>query len=469
MRHASQATALPSRADVIVVGGGHAGLCAAITARRAGASVLLLESAPRWRRGGNARHSRNMRVAHDAPTPLTPGRYTAEEFAADVRRVAGGPVDETLLARLAEDSAEACDWLLEQGARFQRADDGLLPWSRKTAFFFGGGKALVNSLYARAEALSVAIHYDHAVSELFLGDATARVLVRHGDLETSVAAGAIVVAAGGFQANRAWLRETWGEAADTLQIRGTPHATGGPLRALLDLGAQPVGDPAHGHVVAVDARSPAVDGGIVTRIDDLTHGIVVDRDGRRFADEGSDIGPPRYAVWGERVLRRPGQTAFAIADATVEPLSRPPIDPPIRADSLPALASALGLPPETLTATVAAFNAAIRPDGPDGDHTEGLDPPKSRRARPIAVPPFSAVPLRPGLTVTAYGVRVDERARVLDGGGQPLGAVFAAGVIMAPNILGRGYPAGSAMTIGTVFGRIAGREAAALATRRPAD
>jgi len=442
--------------DVLVVGGGSAALCAAIAARRAGASVLLLEAAPKPLRGGNARHSRNMRVMHDAPTPWVRGRYPADDYHADLRQVTGAAsntIDDGLARLFIDASADIVDWLAGNGVRFHSGTDEVLPYSRKTAFFLGGGKALVNALYAAAEGLGVAIRYDSTVRALHLRDGPPAVAV--GDANATIRAKALVVASGGFQADFGGLRQQWGEAAGEFTVRGTPHATGIPLKALLENGAEPAGAADRYHWVAVDGRAPLFDGGIVTRLDGLPHGIVVDRDGRRFADEGAVVGPSRYTAWGELVARCPGVTAFSVFDAAIAERFRPSIFPPIQADSIGGLASALGIAPQTLESTVAAFNAAT-----SGGTTAGIRPPKTRLAAPVAVPPFGAYPVRVGITSTCLGVRVDGRARVLRQDGTAFEGVHAAGVIMAPNILGTGYLAGSAMSIGAVFGRIAGREAA---------
>lgn len=446
----------PCDCDVLVVGGGNAALCAAIAARRAGAAVLLLEAAPKALRGGNARHSRNMRVMHEDPTRWVRGGYPADDYLADLRHVAG-EADDGLVRLFIDASAGIVDWLAGNGARFHSCTDEVLPYSRKTAFFLGGGKALVNALYATAEGLGVAIRYDSDVRALHLRDGAPAVTVE----DTVVTARALVVASGGFQADHGWLRREWGEAADRFAIRGTPHATGVPLKALLEAGAEPVGAADRCHMVAVDGRAPRFDGGIVTRLDGIVHGIVVDRDGHRFADEGAVVGPSRYTAWGELVGRCPGAVAFSVFDAAIETRFRPSIFPAIRADSIGELALALGISPPALEDTVAGFNAAVR----EGGGTVGADPPKTRLAAPIMVPPFGAYPVRAGVTSTCLGVRVDERARVLRRDGAALDGVYAAGVVMAPNILGCGYLAGSAMTVGAVFGRIAGGEAAAHALR----
>ena len=217
--------------------------------------------------------------------------------------------------------------------------------------------------------------------------------------------------------------------------------------------------------MAVDARAPKFDGGIVTRLDSVPFGIVVNRDARRFYDEGEDFWPKRYAIWGGLIARQPGQIAYSIVDARAVGRFMPSVFPAIEAGSLREIAGAIGLDPAALAATVDAFNRSVRPGAFDPANlddcrTEGLDPPKSHWALPIDTPPFCGYPLRPGITFTYLGVTVDECARVIMQDGRPSANIFAAGEVMAGNILGRGYLAGFGLTIGTVFGRIAGREAA---------
>jgi len=227
----------------------------------------------------------------------------------------------------------------------------------------------------------------------------------------------------------------------------------------------PVSDATQGHCVAIDARSPKFDGGIVTRVDAVSLGIVVNRDAKRFYDEGEDFWPKRYAIWGRLVAAEPGQIAYAIIDAKSMGKFMPPVFPPVRAGSMGELAAALGLVPAALESTVASFNAAVRPG--TFDHTvlddcvtEGLSPAKTHWARAIDAPPYFAWPLRPGITFTYLGVGVDEKARMQMDDGRASENIFAAGEIMAGNVLGKGYLAGIGMAIGTTFGRIAGEEAA---------
>jgi tricarballylate dehydrogenase len=452
--------------DVAVVGGGNAALCAAITAREAGAHVVLLEASPRSFRGGNSRHTRNLRAMHDRPDGVLVETYGEDEYWDDLLRVTGGQTDEHLARMTIRASAGAPAWMAARGVAFQPSLSGTLSLGRTNAFFLGGGKALVNAYFATAERLGVQILYDTEVTAVALNAGLVRelTLVSRG-FPVTLRARAVVVASGGFQANTSWMRESWGEAADNFIIRGTPFAKGTVLRDLLAQDVAQVGDPTQCHAVAIDARAPKYDGGIVTRLDCVPFSIVVDCHGQRFYDEGEDVWPKRYAIWGRLVAQRPDQIAYAIIDAKADPLFMPSVFPAIRAGTIRELAEKLGLDPATLEATVAGFNAAVVPgsfDGArlDGCQTEGLEPPKTHWARTIDTPPFSGYPLRPGITFTYLGVKVSEQAQVLMNDGRPVANLWASGEIMAGNILGRGYLAGFGMTIGTVFGRIAGEQAA---------
>ena len=452
--------------DVVVIGGGNAALSAALTARQAGASVLVLEHAPRTMRGGNSRHTRNLRAMHAAPTSVLTEAYNEDEYWDDLLRVTGGNTDERLARMTIRLTQEALPFLEGCGVRFQPSLAGTLNLSRTNAFFLGGGKALLNALYAQAGRAGVEVLYDTEVQAVELDDGFVRRLrVNCHGFPTEVEARAVVAAAGGFQANIEWLRQGWGPAADNFLIRGTPYAKGRVLRSLLDQGIASVGDPTQCHAVAIDGRAPKFDGGIATRLDCVPFSIVVNRDARRFYDEGEDVWPKRYAIWGRLVAQQPDQVGFSIIDSRSERLFMPSVFPAIKADTVAGLAEKLGLDPAKLDATVREFNAACQPgpfDGSrlDGVHTAGLVPPKTNWARPIAVPPFIGYPLRPGITFTYLGVKVNERAQVITDTGRPTANLFASGEIMAGSILGQGYLAGFGMAIGTVFGRIAGREAA---------
>ena len=452
--------------DVLVIGGGNAALCAAIMAREAGRRVLILERAPKTHRGGNSRHTRNLRCMHDAPTNILTDAYTEEEFFTDLLRVTGGETNEPLARMAIRASSDCTAWLEQRGARFQPPLGGTLHLGRTNAFFLGGGKALLNALYATAQKLGIEVRYDARVTHVEMEDrAFKSAEVDFGGIIRTVTAKAVVIASGGFESNLAWLREAWGPAADNFLIRGTPYNEGDVLKDLLTQGAEQVGDPTQGHCVAIDARAPKFDGGIATRLDCVSLGIVVNRDGVRFYDEGEDFWPKRYAIWGRLVAQQPDQIGYSLIDQKAIGRFMPSVFPAIKADSIAELAAKLGLPVTQTVDTVEQFNAAVRPGTfdhavLDDCRTEGLTPEKTPWAQRIDKPPFYGYPLRPGVTFTYLGLKVNERAQVTFGNGEPSRNLFAAGEVMAGNILGKGYVSGIGMTIGAVFGRIAGKEAA---------
>ncbi|MFN3824907.1 MAG: FAD-dependent tricarballylate dehydrogenase TcuA [Pseudorhodobacter sp.] len=456
----------PEVFDLAVVGGGNAALCAAITAAEAGVSVLILEGAPIPYRGGNSRHTRNFRCMHHGPLSVLTGSYEEAEYFDDLMLVTKGKTDEAL-ARMAIRASEEClPWMEAHGVRFQPSLSGTLSLSRTNAFFLGGGKALVNAYYNTAADLGVRVAYEAQVSHVHLeGDRITHLEAEIAGVPVDVKARAFVLASGGFQADLDWLARAWGPAARNFLIRGTPYNRGVVLRDMLDQGADSVGDPTQCHAVAIDGRAPKFDGGIVTRLDCVPFSIVVNKDGDRFHDEGEDVWPKRYAIWGRLVAGQPDQVGYAIIDAKSIDLFMPSVFRPVQADTLEGLASQMGLDPVALRRTVDGFNAACQPGTfhpteLDGLRTTGLNVPKTNWARPIDTPPFYGYQLRPGVTFTYLGLKVDGTAQVHTPDG-PIRNLWAAGEIMAGSILGQGYLAGFGMTIGTVFGRIAGKEAAA--------
>jgi tricarballylate dehydrogenase len=458
--------------DVLVIGGGNAALCAALMAAEAGARVTLLEAAPRAWRGGNSAHTRNLRCMHDAPQDVLVDAYPEEEFWQDLLKVTGGITNEHL-ARLTIRASSTCrDWMRQHGVHFQPPLSGALHVARTNAFFMGGGKALVNAYYRSAEKLGVQIRYEAKVERIEVEDGrfvAAHVTTPQGT--ERLTAQSCVLAAGGFESNRDWLREAWGQnergewPAENFLIRGTRFNQGTLLKHLLDdHGADRIGDPTQAHMVAIDARAPLYDGGICTRIDCVSLGVVVNRDGERFYDEGEDFWPKRYAIWGRLVAQQPGQIGYSIIDSKAIGRFMPPVFPGVVAGSLPELAQKLGLPTETFMQTLNSYNAACREGGFDHTtlddcHTEGLSPAKTHWARRIDTGPFYGYALKPGVTFTYLGLKTDDTAAVRFGN-VPSPNLFVAGEMMAGNVLGKGYTAGVGMSIGTAFGRIAGTNAA---------
>ncbi len=453
--------------DVLVIGGGNAALCAALMAREAGASVLVLEAAPPAWRGGNSAHTRNLRCMHDAPQDVLVERYSEEEFWQDLLKVTGGQTNEALARLVIRESATCRPWMRRHGVHFQPSLSGALHTARTNAFFMGGGKALMNAYYRSAQALGVQVRYEAPVERIELQDG-AFVAAYVGD--ERITAHTCVLACGGFESNREWLRQAWGQNAqgewpvDNFAIRGTRYNQGTLLKQLLELGADAIGDPTQAHMVAIDARAPLYDGGICTRIDCVSLGVVVNREARRFYDEGEDFWPKRYAIWGRLVAQQPGQVAHSIIDAKAVGRFMPPVFAGVQADSLPELARRIGLDVDTFMHTLNDYNAACRTGTfdhttLDNCHTDGILPAKTHWARPIDTPPFFAYALKPGVTFTYLGLKTDATSAVRFAG-QPSRNLFVAGEMMAGNVLGKGYTAGVGMSIGTAFGRIAGVQAA---------
>ena len=283
-----------------------------------------------------------------------------------------------------------------------------------------------------------------------------------------------MLAAGGFESNREWLREAWGQnergewPADNFLIRGTRFNEGVLLkhhdrrRRRFDRRSDA------GALVAIDARAPLYDGGICTRIDCVSLGVVVNREAQRFYDEGEDFWPKRYAIWGRLVAQQPGQIGYSIIDQKAIGRFMPPVFPGAKADTLAGTRRASsGCPSRPSCRPSTAYNAACRVGtfdhtALDDCHTEGLTPAKTHWARPIDTPPFYGYALQPGITFTYLGLKVNDTAAV-HFGGRPSPNLFVAGEMMAGNVLGKGYTAGVGMAIGTAFGRIAGTQAAAAA------
>ena len=458
--------------DVIVVGGGNAALCSALMAREAGASVLVLEASPKEWRGGNSQHTRNLRCMHDGPQDVLVDSYTEEEYWQDLLKVTGGITNEKLARMVIRESSRCRDWMRKHGVRFQPPLSGTLHVARTNAFFMGGGKALMNAYYHSAEKLGIDILYDSPVDDLEIQDGKF-IAAKVGDKR--YAGNACVLGCGGFESDREWLREAWGQnergewPADNFLIRGTRYNMGVVLKVMMRVGADTMGDPTQAHCVAIDARSPLYDGGICTRIDCVSLGIVVNREAKRFYDEGEDFWPKRYALWGRLVALQPGQIAYSIIDAKAVGRFMPPVFTGVQADTLPELAAKLELDVDTFMQTVNEFNASCREGTFDHNiqddcYTEGITPAKTHWARPIDTGPFFGYAVRPGVTFTYFGLATDENASVFfNGKASP--NMYAAGEISAGNVLGKGYTAGVGMSIGTAFGRIAGTQAAAAAKK----
>lgn len=438
-------------------------MCAALSAWEAGARVLVVEHLDEHDRGGNSKYTRNFRCASDA--------YPDDEVLSDLISVTGDEIDVPLARHVIRSSREAPAWMEHHGVRWQSAMRGTISLDRTNRFFLGGGKALLNVYYHALQRHNIPVVYETRAVAIADDDRGFAVTLEHGAERRTVRAKALVAASGGYESNYAWLEDEWGPAARQFIIRGASTNDGAVLRMLLERGAQRRGNPKGFHSIAVDARSPRYDGGIVTRVDSIPHGIVVNKHCQRFYNEGEMIWPKRYAIWGRLIAQQDDQIAYSIYDAKTRGNFVPACFPPVEAPSIAELARKLELDADALTSTVDEYNRHTVPGtfdirGLDGLSTQGLPLPKTNWARPIDKPPYYAYPVRPGITFTYLGVKVDNEAHVIDVHGNVVSGIFAAGEIMAGNLLTNGYLAGFGMTIGTVMGRIAGREAARYATTR---
>lgn len=452
---------------IIIIGAGNAALCAAISAAQEGAKVTILESSPKEWRGGNSQHTRNMRTYHPKPTRTLVESYPFEEYYEDLLKVTKGETNEELATLAIKGSVDLYNWMENLGIHFQPSLKGTLSLSRTNAFFLGGGKTLVNREFQIAEDLGVNVLYEHEVIDIKLKNNEVdylEVLLKDGTKQ-KFKADAYVAASGGFESNREWLKEAWGEQSKNYLIRGTKFNQGKVLKSLLDQGVQKVGKEEQGHAVAVDGRAPLYDGGIVTRLDCVPFGVVLNDEGNRFYNEGEDFWPKRYAIWGRLVASQSNQVGHVIIDSKSFNLFMPSVFEPTKADTLEELAKKLSLPIKQVKKTMNEFNKAVI-DGDfdltklDNCKTKGLVVNKTHWARRINTPPYYGYTLKPGITFTYLGVKIDKDARVYMRDGKAMTNLFATGEMVAGNILSQGYLAGIGMTIGGVFGRIAGKGAA---------
>jgi tricarballylate dehydrogenase len=484
--------------DVLVIGGGIAGLTAALAARDSGASVHLLERAPRTERGGNTRFSNGaLRAAYrnvDDVRRLIPdlsdeqiartdfGTYTRERYLTDLTRVTEGRSDPLLGRILADESFDVLCWMMERGVRYDPLWSAQAPPVNGHVSFYGGsafearglGAGLIDALYAALETRGGSVTYGaRALALLGEGPGIGGASVRFADgSRRDLTARSVVVACGGFESDIEWRTRYLGPGWDLAKIRGTRFNTGDGLRMALEAGAQAYGQWSGAHAASWAAHAPPA--GDVTveekfKRDDFMHGIFVNANGKRFVDEGADLRALTYAKYGRAVMEQPGSVAWQIFDAKTVPLLsedyREPSVAPICANTLEELASALtGVNGRAFLETVTEYNRAVRDDVPhdpsrkDGRGTRGLAIPKSNWATTIDTPPFEAHPVSFGITFTFGGVRVDERCRVLDAENAPIPGLFAAGEMIG-GLFYFNYPGGSGLVSAAVFGRLAGRSA----------
>jgi tricarballylate dehydrogenase len=491
--------------DVVIVGAGNAALCAALAAREQGAEVLVLERAAQRDRGGNSAYTAGaFRVAYDGIADLVKiipdltdeelekndfGHYTETEFFEDMARVTQHRADPDLAEILITQSFDTLLWMRENGVRFMpmyhrqafKTDDGSFRfWGGLTVEANGGGPGLVESLVAAVEKQGAEIWYESRAVQLSHepGNGVTGVIVRRRDCEIEVAAKAVVLASGGFEANSEWRARYLGPGWDLAKVRGTRHNTGDGIRMAIDIGAEPYGHWSGAHAVGWDMNSPpygdlSVGDGFQKH--SYPFGIMVNALGERFVDEGADFRNYTYAKYGHIILAQPAQFAWQIFDDKVMHLLRDEYRirevTKVKARSLEELAVKLeGVDPKGFLRTVHEFNAAVHVDVPfdptvrDARGTTGLQIPKTNWANRIDEPPFAAFAVTCGITFTFGGLHIGPNAAVLDVEQYPIPGLYAAGELVG-GLFYFNYPGGTGLMSGAVFGRIAGTSAGEAAMR----
>lgn len=485
--------------DVVVVGAGNAALCAAIAAAEEGASVLVLERAPREERGGNSTYTAGaMRVVYrgaDDVRGLVPhltedelrsvdfGRYLEEDFRRDMLRLTNGRTDPELLERLVDDSFATLMWMREHGVPFvplydrqsYLVDGRRVFWGGLTIGTEDGGFGLVDALVAAAEELGATVEYGARARSLLVDEygAVTGVEYTQAGRRAAVDARAVVLACGGFEGNVEMRTRYLGPGWDIAKVRGSRFNTGDGHTMALAVDAMPYGQWSGGHAVFWERDAPPHgDLRVSNKYSKLSYplGIVVNANGDRFLDEGADFRNYTYARYGREVLAQPGSFAWQIFDAqTADNLQ---VDykmdhvRKVTASTVEELAEQLdGVNAERFIATVREYNAAIDrsvhydPAHKDGRRTRGLRIDKTNWATAIEEAPFHAYAVTCGITFTFGGVRIEaSTATVLNSEGDPIPNLYAAGEIVG-GLFYDNYPGGSGLTAGAVFGRIAGRHA----------
>ena len=491
-------------ADVVVVGAGNAAFAAALAARERGATVTMLERAPRDAAGGNTRFTAGaMRFAYDGVDDLRRlmpdlsdaevaasdfGAYPEGRFFEDMGRVTEYRTDPDLCELLVTRSRETLFWMRDQGVRFQpiwgrqafKVDGRFKFWGGLTVEAWAGGPGLVEAWTAIAAREGVEVLYGARAVSLIAGDdGVTGVRVKQDGRSRDLPARAVVLAAGGFQANTEWRTRYLGPGWDLAKVRGSRFNTGDGLRMALDIGAMPHGQWSGCHAVAWERNAPefgdlAVGDGFQKH--SYPFGVMLNARGERFLDEGADFRNYTYARYGRESLKQPRQFAWQVFDAKVRHLLRDEYRirqvTRVSADSLEDLCARLeDTDGDRALETLRAYNAAVMtdvafdPNVKDGRGARGLAIPKSNWANRLDTPPFEAYAVTCGITFTFGGLRIDRDAAVLDVDLAPIPGLYAAGELVG-GLFYENYPGGTGLTAGAVFGRIAGGSAGAAATGR---
>jgi tricarballylate dehydrogenase len=483
-------------ADVVVVGGGNAAFAAAVAAAQGGASVVMLERAPQDEAGGNTRFTAGaIRFAYDGVEDLRAlmpdltdedcarsdfGAYTEDQFFDDMYRVTEYRTDPELCELLVRNSRQTLMWMKDAGLRFQPiwgrqaflVDGKFTFWGGLTVEAWGGGPGLVDGWTAIAAKLGIEIRYGARVTDLIADDGGVRgVRFKQNGVTHELMAKAVVLAAGGFQANVEWRTKYLGPGWDLAKVRGTRFNTGDGLRMALDIGAMPYGQWSGCHAVGWERNAPEFGDlavGDAFQKHSYPFGVMINANGERFVDEGADFRNYTYAKYGRRILEQPSQFAWQIFDQKVTKLLRDEYRikqvTKVVAPTLEELVGKLdGVDPAKALATLRAYNASVDTDTPFNPNVKDgrsarLPLPKSNWANTLDQGPFEAYAVTCGVTFTFGGVRIDTTGQVLDVDLNPIAGLYAAGELVG-GIFYNNYPGGTGLMSGSVFGKLAGTSA----------
>ena len=489
--------------DVIVVGAGNAALNAAISAREHGATVMVLEKAPVYYRGGNSYFTAGgfrypfsgidqiLDVVPDLSDEelrtIEVGSYTERDFYNDLMRVTEGMSDPELAGLLVDQARETMVWMRERGVRWVpmygrqafKIGNKFRFWGGLVVEAVGGGRGLCDRLFEVAEDGGVEVAYQSQADRILV-DRRARVTgvtVRGPEGYRDIGASSVVLACGGFEANSEMRTRYLGPGWELAKVRGTQFNTGDGIRMALDIGAVPHGNWSGCHSVAWDLNAPPTGD---RKVGDLFQkhsyplGIIVNLRGQRFVDEGADFRNYTYVRYGRAIMEQPQRVAFQVFDDKVKGLLREEYRIPrvtmATAGTIEELGKALDIHPQGLGDTVRSFNAAVQ-DGEfnpavlDGKRTEGIEPPKSNWALPIDKPPFTGYAVTCGITFTFGGLKINTQGEVQDTQERSIPGLYAAGELVG-GLFYHNYPGGAGLMAGAVFGRISGRSAAQHAQQR---
>lgn len=487
--------------DVVVIGAGNAALSAALSAHEGGAKVLVIERAPEEKRGGNTAFTGGgFRMVHHGVEDILKivpdlnqdeiartdfGEYSKDKYLDDLFTITQYYIDPDLAETIVSNSFDTVAWMRTQGIRFV-PNYGRQAYNVNGRFKFfggvviyanGGGAGLIEAQFNALKRRGIEVRFRTRATSLIRGrHGIEGVRVQQDNVDQEIRAKSVVLACGGFEANREWRTRYLGPGWDLAKVRGTRYNTGDGIAMALDIGAQSYGQWSGCHAVAWERYASDygdIDGDHAGYRHSYPFGIMVNAEGKRFVDEGADFRNYTYAKYGRAVLAQPGGFAWQVFDAQVAHLLRDEYKlrgaTKVVGNTIEELVDRMqDVHHQNFINTIRDYNAAIQRDVPfdpnvkDGRSTIGLEVNKTNWANTLEKPPFEAYSVGCGITFTFGGLKIDTTTHVLDIEDAPIPGLYAAGELVG-GLYYFNYPGSTGLMAGAVFGRIAGREAASFA------